>query len=60
MCERCPALIEELLLMDSELDEEGAVNVLWSFTAFPFSSFEHSAQQAREHVARVVHERGPR
>jgi hypothetical protein len=46
--------------MDSELDEEGAVDVLWSFTAFPFSSFEHSAQQAREHVARVVHERGPR
>lgn len=55
MCERCPGLIAELIAMDPKhLDESKATHVLWEHTAYPFSSFEHSAQQARDFVAAVV------
>lgn len=57
MCERCPGLIAELRALDPTLDEAGAVDVLWSFTAFPFNSFEETAEQAREHVSiRLAHQ----
>lgn len=57
MCERCPALITELREMDPRLDEAGAVNVLWSFTAFPFNSFEETREQALEHMSvRLAHQ----
>lgn len=54
MCERCADLVVELQEMDPKMTEADACNVLWSFTAFPFSSYEHSAEQARDHVRKVV------
>lgn len=55
MCERCPELVAELIAMDPEhLNEDRAMSVLWNETAYPFSSFERSAHQAREFVAGVV------
>lgn len=55
MCDRCPGLVAELIAMDPDhLTDDKAMSVLWNQTAYPFNSFDETAEQAREFVAGVV------